>query len=211
MKERELSSLIKKYKKRKDSDHNKALKFDREVGIITILIGTSILTSFFLTNYLSNNYEILTRIYDIEKDTILYSIIGSIMILEGIIFYKNSFKESFFNHKESKKFFSKSEFKRITSLIFRVIIFSLFPYLIVLSFGLEILLWPNDYIELYEGVLHPTIAINSVPIFAIFFEISRLIKSLTIIFKQTVKDSKDRLSIVITIVATIVSTIALLK
>lgn len=205
MKEWELDKLIKQYHERRKIEN-----IDKTVGAVSVLIGISILTSFVLSKYLYENIELLKKIQYIDKNIIIYCYIGSMFIIEGIVFYRNSLElTSLSNNKSTKNFFNsfvKSIFKS-----FREFINLFLPYIIVMVFGLMILLEPQQYLNFYNTSIHPAVMYNLIPIFFIFFEVYKVIKNLSTIFKQTIKDSKDRLSIVITILATIVSAIALLK
>ncbi len=159
----------------------------RKFGEYYILIGLSVVLSIASSKWVILYQKSLAKIF--ESYSIMemfFFIIGLIVLIQGIYIY------------------SKPE---ITYKSKRVLIF--IPYIIIYYMIWQFYIHMKIQEELKENII--LLAFLFLFWLAVLYEMFKFIIAIKNILKNSVKDSKDRLSIVITIIATIISAIALFK
>ncbi|MFJ7888416.1 hypothetical protein ACIQYL_10030 [Lysinibacillus xylanilyticus] len=163
--------------------------YAKKFGRYYFLIGISIVFSIISSKWVITHNDVLSNIFEIYTPIeMILLILGLIFFIEGIYFYSKP---------------------KIISRTKNLIIF--FPYLITYAF----IWWFYDFSN-NNGLLEELGSFNLITYLfliwiSIFYEIIKLCKAIKNIIKNSSNDSKDRLSIVITIIATIISAIALFK
>lgn len=159
----------------------------RKFGEYYILIGLSIVLSIASSNWVILYQMSLAKVFESYSIMeMLIFLIGCIVLIQGIYIY------------------SKPE---ITFKSKRVLIF--IPYIIIYYMIWQFYIHMKIYGEMKETIILLTFLFFLW--IAVLYEMFKFIKAIKNILKNSVKDSKDRLSIVITIIATIISAIALFK
>lgn len=156
-----------------------------------ILLGLSIVFALVSTKLCIENNRIFADVFNyFSASEMVILIIALVLFIEGIYI------------------FSKPEI--ISFSVFKIVRFFL-PYAIIFTIILEVHKFINSGGQLNE--LNNYILVFLFTIFWIptLYEFTKLIRALKNILKNNVEESKDRLSIIITIVGTIISAIALIK
>ncbi|MFJ7842056.1 hypothetical protein ACIQXG_21750 [Lysinibacillus sphaericus] len=161
----------------------------KKIGKYFFLIGMSIAFSIISSKWVITHNTVLSKIFEI------YTPIEMILLILGLIFFI-----------EGIYFYSKPEISYKTK---NLIVF--LPYVIIYAF-----IWcfyifnkNNRLLEELNGFY--LITYLFLIWISIFYEIIKLCNAIKNIIKNSSNDSKDRLSIVITLIATIISAIALFK
>ncbi|MEY9975751.1 hypothetical protein [Lysinibacillus sp. RC79] len=163
--------------------------YAKKFGRYYFLIGISIAFSIISSKWVITHNDVLSNIFEIYTPIeMILLILGLILFIEGIYFY------------------SKPEIIYKTK---NLIIF--FPYIITYAFIWWFYDFSNNNRLLEELSSFYLITYLFLIWISIFYEIIKLCKAIKNIIKNSSNDSKDRLSIVITIIATIISAIALFK
>ncbi len=167
-------------------------------GRYATILGLSLIISYFVSNFLKGN---LTNYYDLIKNLKGYSIIW-VFVGVYIIFLGLSTVASIGT--EEKMNMNENNWK----ILFKILPFSI-PFGITVVY-LSYPLWLKDTEWITRNFYIIAIA-NTIAIYCILTVCTNMIENIFKIFKGSVSDSKDRLTIVVTIFATIISAIALFK
>lgn len=155
-----------------------------------ILLGLSIVLALFSSKLCIENNKVITDIFNYFSAGEMIIFIGAlVMLIEGIYI------------------FSKPE--SISFSLFKIVRF-FFPYAIILTIILEFHKFSNSGGQLNELNSYILVLLFTIFWSPILYDFTKLIKAFKNILNN-VQESKDRLSIIITIIGTIISIIALFK
>lgn len=158
-----------------------------KVSEFFIVVGISIITAIIsikiLPNYEEDFSKILIKFSGIEFWVIIASII---LIVESIYVY--------------------SKPKRLEG---KIIPWFLWPYILILPVILQFYMTAVDGTKLTN--MNLLVFFLFLLWLGIFYELIKFIKSANIIMKEKIKEDKERLAIIITIIATIISALAIFK
>lgn len=167
------------------------LKRIQKIAELLILIGLSIVLALFSSKLCIANNRVITDIFNYFSAGEMTIFIGAlVMLIEGIYIFSKP------------KIISFSSFK---------IVRLFFPYAIIFTIILEFHKFINRGGQLKEINSYFLVFLFTIIWIRILYEFTKLIKAFKNILKNNVQESKDRLSIIITIVGTIISAIALFK
>lgn len=158
----------------------------KNYGRYAILIGFSIITSILITSIIKNNSDILYKFIENIGFIKAWFITGGVaLIIEGVIIL------------------NKPEIiQNVWILLGRIL-----PLLIAISIPGGFF-FNEQQIKLDYYILF---IINGISIYIFLLEFTTALKSLYEIFEKNIKESKDRLSIIVAIIGTLISLIALFK
>ena len=177
-------------------DHKKFLR-------LNILLGLSLIISAMLSLYLrEKTSEILKLNTPLDFSTVVFLIIGFTLVIESIVIYRDI---TIFPS------FGKGSMKRNIWDSTRKLLIKLFPYVFLFVFCMMFILKPEIIVKMITDIYFIFIIILAIPITLIIFEVYRGIIGFSAIVKRLVPDNKDRLTIAIAVLATVISAIALLK
>lgn len=165
-------------------------------GRYATILGLSLIISYFVSNFFKGNW---TKYYDFINNLKGYSIIW-VLIGVYIIFLGVSSVASFST--EEKMNMDENDWK----FVFKILPFSI-PFGVIFVY-LSYPLWLKDNEWITRNFYLVAIA-NTIAIYCLLTVCMNMIENIFKIFKVSVSDSKDRLTIVVTIFATIISAIAL--
>jgi hypothetical protein len=194
--------------------NKKEKELKEQIGGVCFLLGFSIISSLIFTYYLELNLDkFLLFMEQVNKITLYFLVFALFMIIEGIAFYKDAFLYPNIRFKRNGKPIKMWVINLIKDLVKDFFHFSLiiFSYTVLFTIGLFYFYMPEKIAILIKHHPHYVISINVIIIFILFYEIKRVFSSLIEILKRNVVDSKDRLTLAITILTTIISAIALFK
>ena len=161
----------------------------KKMADYVIMAGLSMILSFVLTNLIQDHTKLLFEFFSgIQIPKFFYLEIAAVIFIQGIILKNNP---------------------KLVWLSKRAILIRFSPYFIFIAYFLSMMEYMPKEFGTIEFIVF--IIINTIMIYAILIELLRVIKSLFQLLNKSVSDSKDRLSIIITIIATIISMIALFK
>lgn len=177
-----------------------AVKIFRIIGRHVTIIGMSMIVSYFVSHYLKDNWiQFYSSIQKTELFTIFWMLFGLFIFVSGLLFI-----EAFSNEEKIRKFMESNSWKAF---------FKSLPYSLlctVVAIYISNPLFEENPTWISEQ-FYRIIILNTLAIYIIFSICIKLILTLFKIFKNSIPDSKDRFSIVVTIFATIISAIALFK
>ncbi|MFD4491667.1 hypothetical protein [Lysinibacillus fusiformis] len=180
------------------------VKFIRTLGGHSTIIGISLVISIFVSHFLKQNwikfYSLLKEVVDLSNAILM--LIALAFIVYGIALIAN--------------FGTKEKLMRNNGLTNgKIIMFQIYkqlPYFVVTTiiwFYIKIIL-DNKTVWITNNFLM-VIIMNALVIYLLLVVSVKLILNSYKIFNNSVEDSKDRLTIIITICATMISAIALFK
>lgn len=156
-----------------------------------VLIGLSmIFTILFHQWIVDDNNSMLKNIGVFNDVEMLIIVFGLIFVIEGIYFY------------------SKPE---IGELKFHKFIFVFVPYIVIFSFILHMHESTVDHKKIKDLNPYYLYSYLFFVVVSLIFEFAKFFKAIKNIFVEKVKESKDRLTIILTIVGTVISALALFK
>jgi hypothetical protein len=212
--EKDIELLLKEYKDTKSQTKIKQGNIKKTAGGFCFLFGFSIIASLIATYFIEKNITtFFSSLGKLDQATFYFLAVAFFMIIEGIGFYKDAFvnnNKTFIESRVSIKIkmkYSLIKFKDEYLYVAK----NLFPYILLFTTGMIYLYLPSKIEFLLKQKHSIFVCFHAIIIFFLFYEVNKGITSVIEILKQSVTDSKDRLSIVLTIVATIVSVIALFK
>lgn len=177
-------------------DHKKFLR-------LNILLGLSLIISAMLSFYLSKKKsEILMLNPSLDFSTVVFLIIGFTLIIESVVLYKDIRIFPSFGKESVKRNIWNSTGKLLIKLL---------PYIFLFIFCMVFILVPQIIVKMITDIYFIFIGILTIPIFIIILEVYRGVIGFSTIIKRLVPDNKDRLTIAIAVLATVISAIALLK
>ncbi|WP_281486968.1 hypothetical protein [Lysinibacillus sphaericus] len=177
----------------------KGVKLYRIIGSNLTMFGISVVISYFLSLYLEDNWSRYHSLYkNVKVFDVLWIAIGLYFILFGItLLAQFDTEEKIRNFEELEISFAIKQFP--FTIVFAIALFYLFNPLLVKS--------PNWVSENFYIV-----TIMNILVIYIALAISvKIIQNSFSIFKNSIPDSKDRLTFIVTVFATIISAIALFK
>ncbi|GIN71263.1 hypothetical protein J14TS2_17380 [Bacillus sp. J14TS2] len=211
MSERDIVKIIKESKRIK---HKKEFKVARYF----VLFGLSLFLGTIFTEIIQANIDTIIKFMNRLEDSYFYIFLGSFFIVTGITSL-NHYDDKLKTLKRASEESLKSN--RFTTIIKKNIEYSFYRYKkIYKSAGSYIFLMAifMNYMgasETYKVLIltkkNSSVFLHSVVLFFILSILWNFFESIMKVIKDIVPDSKDRLSIIITIIATVVSAIALLK
>ncbi|OXS70224.1 hypothetical protein B1B04_18855 [Lysinibacillus sp. KCTC 33748] len=156
-----------------------------------ILLGLSIVFSLILTKLCIENNRLFSDIFNyLSAGEMTIFIIALVVLIQGLYIFSNP------------ETITHSELKKLRVMI---------NYLIILTFIWNFHAFNNKGGEFKEIYTYYYVCLFTIFWLSILYEFTKLIKAIKSILKNNVTDSKDRLSIVITLIATLISAIALFK
>lgn len=189
-----------------------------KISRFVIFIGISILLGAIFTEVIRNDIEIIVNyLQTVENLPFYYTFLSPVLIIVGLNFHKvqkdqkllGRYKQRLRNSKnlKSRVFYSvKYEYSKFKNTIKNIGL-----YVLLLSFCILAVSEPIFYKEIVLGYKNYSIIMHSTILFIILCITWNCLEILKIHIENSVPDSTDRLSITITIIATVVSIIALLK
>ncbi|TQR26861.1 hypothetical protein C7Y47_24045 [Lysinibacillus sphaericus] len=157
----------------------------KSIGKYYFLIGISIAFSIISSKWAITHNAVLSNVFEIYSPfEMILLIVGLILFIEGIYYY--------------------SKPKNMSFIIF-------LPYINIFAFIWYFYSFNNNNRLLAELDSFTLITFLFLIWISVFYELFKLCNAIKKIIKNSSNDSKDRLSIVITVIATIISAIALFK
>ncbi|MFJ8517694.1 hypothetical protein [Lysinibacillus xylanilyticus] len=180
-----------------------AVKIFRSIGRNITIIGISLVISILISHYLEQNwFKNYLFLKGVNISSVIWILIGLIMIVYGISILANyGTKEKFMkvNGLKTRKLILVQSIKQLK---YAMIVTIILVYINILL---------DDNITWNTNIFFRVTSMN---ILVIYFLLSlgvKIILNSFTIFKSSIPDSKDRLTIIVTIFATIISAIALFK